>query len=218
MKKIIVSVVIAAIVVYVFGVLIPDLKEKREVAKNEAESANFAKDPALNEQGGQPGGPGAPGMGGPGGPGGGPGRRNPTDQLRNDEGRIEIAKLDASEIPDQFKESLKENLTKADANGDGILSDEEEAELQKFQREAMRARMFDGLKNDDGQYDLAKLSDRMPDPMKDAIRGADADGDGLLNEEELQAAKDALDKLPPPEPRGGGPGGPGMAPPPAPEK
>ncbi|MGN1064088.1 MAG: hypothetical protein ACI4QC_01640, partial [Thermoguttaceae bacterium] len=80
-------------------------------------------------------------------------------------------------------------------------------------RADMMNRMFDSLKNDEGKYDLAKLEEaRMFPPAKEAARNADADGDGFLNDEELQAAKDAVAEQMAQGPGMRGPGGPGGGP------
>ena len=54
----------------------------------------------------------------------------------------------------------------------------------------MLDRAFEALKNDEGAYDLSKLEGaRIFPAVKEAAAEADADGDGFLNAEELDAAK-----------------------------
>ena len=117
-------------------------------------------------------------------------------------------------MPDEFKERMKAELTEADADADGLLNEDEQKALEEIQRANRLNRMFDQLKNDEGQYDLSKLEEaRMFPPMKEAISGADADADGFLSEEELAAAKEAVAEARANGPgpgMGGGPGGPGM--------
>lgn len=205
MKKIALIVVVVAVVVYVFGFLVPNYKEKKLA---QIEQANASATPAEggDEKGSSRmgGGPGGPGMGAP--------RRNPMDDLKNEDGQIVIAKIDEADMPEEFKTSMKENMTEADADADGLLNDEEQAKLREIQNAKRLERTFDSLKNDEGKYDLAKLEEaRMFPAMKETIKGADADG--FLNDEELQAAKTAVAEAMAKGPgmgggRGMGPGGP----------
>ncbi len=81
----------------------------------------------MRNGGGPQGGMGFGGFGGR-----GPGQGNPFDQFKNDQGEIELSKLEDVQLPDQLKQDLKS----ADADNNGVLSEEE---LNKFQEE-MRAR------------------------------------------------------------------------------
>jgi len=191
MKKIIVIVVVVAVVVIVVDFIAPALKEKAEQKRAEQNPAATAATSAD-----APGGPGGPGMGGPGGR-----RGNPMDALKNEEGKVDLSKLADSRMPDEMKETFQ----KADTDGDGLLNEEELKVLEEKMREMRNP--LNRLKNEEGKIDLSKLADaRMPEPMKEAIKKADADADGFLSEEEVKAFQDSMPK----GPGMGGPGGPRM--------
>lgn len=196
MKKVAFIVVVVAVVVYLFGFLIPNLQEQRDA--NDAQ-ANASATPAdMTDDKGQggpdmrgrgPGAPGGPGMGGQ------RGMRISLEELKNEEGFVEIAKLDEMQIPENFKTELKESLTEADANADGLLDEEEQQTYQDNRRAKMIDRMIDALKNEEGQFALSTLekNDAPFSPqLQEFAKQADADADGLLNEDELQVAKDLL--------------------------
>ncbi len=179
MKKIIVIVVVVAVVVIAVDFIAPALKER---AANKSAEQNSAASAASSADA-----PRGPGMGGPGG-----GRRgNPMDALKNEEGKIDLSKLADSRMPDQMKEALQQ----ADADGDGLLNDEEREAAEVKMREMRNP--LNQLKNEEGKIDLSKLADaRMPDPMKEAIQKADADADGFLSEEEVKAFLESMPRGP----------------------
>ena len=209
MKKIIAIIVVVAVVVYVVGFAIPDYQTKKAQERAAGEAGSTQTEGAATGGGGPGGGPGGPG-GGMRGP-----RRNPLDDLKDDAGNIVIAKLDESDMPAEFKDQMKADLTAADADADGLLNEEEQQAYEDVRRARMLDRAFDALKNDEGAYDLSKLEGaRMFPAVKEAAAEADADGDGFLNAEELDAAKalaaEKTANAPGPGGPGGGPGGPGM--------
>ena len=194
MKKIIVIVVVVAVVVIAVDFIAPALKER---AANKSADQNPAASAASSSDA-----PRGPGMGGSGG-----GRRgNPMDALKNEEGKIDLSKLADSRMPDQMKEALQQ----ADADGDGLLNDEEREAAEAKMREMRNP--LNQLKNEEGKIDLSKLADsRMPDPMKEAIQKADADADGFLSEEEVKAFQESMPRGP--RMGGGRPGSNAPAPP-----
>jgi len=196
MKKILLIVVVVAVVVIVVDFVAPALKER---AGNKNSEQNAASVAATSGNA-----PGGSGMGGPGGR-----RGNPMDALKNEEGQVVLSKLEESKMPDDFKTAMKE----ADADGDGLLNEEEQKAFGEKMRE-MRDPL-NQLKNEEGKFDLSKLADaKMRDQTKEAVQKADADGDGFLSEEEVKAFRDSMPRGPgmggPGGPGMGGPGGPGM--------
>lgn len=187
MKKIIAIIVVVAVVVYVVGFAIPDYQTKKAQERAAGEAGSTQTEGAATGGGGPGGGPGGPG-GGMRGP-----RRNPLDDLKDDAGNIVIAKLDESDMPAEFKDQMKADLTAADADADGLLNEEEQQAYEDARRARMLDRAFEALKNDEGAYDLSKLEGaRIFPAVKEAAAEADADGDGFLNAEELAAAKALL--------------------------
>ena len=79
--------------------------------------------------------PAGPGFGGPGGMRGG----NPMDALRDENGNVDLSKLDAN-MP--FAEVFKE----ADQNGDGLLDESEQNALQEQMRERMGRGGYSGIR------------------------------------------------------------------------
>ena len=106
-------------------------------------------------------------------------------------------------------------LEKFDTDKDGKLSDDERQAMRKEMQAMQEKRHAAMLEKYDADKD-GKLSDDEKAVMKkdmDAKRAAilekyDADKDGKLSREEIKAARDAGEELPPPD-MGRGPGGPG---------
>lgn len=69
------------------------------------------------------------GPGGFGGPMGGPGMRGPLSEAMNDKEEIELAKL-----PENMPEKMREELTSADKNKDGVLSKKEQKKVPFLNR------------------------------------------------------------------------------------
>ncbi len=188
MKRIALIVVVVAVVVYVCDFLIPDMKAKRQQEESAAHAVSYDDESELRG--------GRGGMGGERGDRGGMGggMRNPLERLKNEEGMIEIAKLDSMKMMDDArKDEMRELMTASDANADGLLDEEEQKVYEEKNREARLEHMFDPLKDGEDRYVLARLEEvRLFPPVVEAAKNADADGDGYLDAEELQNAKNAV--------------------------
>ncbi|MBQ3388693.1 MAG: hypothetical protein IJG60_05725 [Thermoguttaceae bacterium] len=153
--------------------------------------------------------PGFPGPSGPGGPFAGPrGQGGPFPDPLAD-ARTEDGKIDLSKLPEQMPEPFRKSLTDADTDGDGFLSAEERAASMNRFRDP-----FADARTEDGKLDLSKLPEQMPEPFKQGLIDADADGDGFLSGEEQAASMNRFqgpprrpegrpDGLPPRRGRGG---------------
>ena len=119
--------------------------------------------------------PGFPGPSGPGGPFAGPrGQGGPFPDPLAD-ARTEDGKIDLSKLPEQMPEPFRKSLTDADTDGDGFLSAEERAaSMNRFRDPLADAR------TEDGKLDLSKLPEQMPEPFKQGLSDADADGDDVF--------------------------------------
>ena len=119
---------------------------------------------------------------------------DPIDRLRREDGAIELARIDALETPEEIKTRLRTELADADADSNGLLDDEEEAALTRIRRRLFRDGVFEGLRNNEGRRELAKLNGGpISESVKKAVREADANGNGFLDDEELSTARDAFD-------------------------
>lgn len=163
---------------------------------------------------------------GPGGPGGFPGQPVPTglfaviSESTTEDGSVDLKKLETS---------LTNALAEADTNSDGLLDEEEWRNFSdqgpRFGgpgtsggpgamggRRSMAILMLQGQvaaasQTEDGKIDISKFRAEYTKLLKEA----DTDGNGLLNEEELQAmqekAREAMAASMPAGPGFGGPGG-----------
>lgn len=136
-----------------------------------------------------------------------------------EDGKLDIAKFRA-----EYVRLLKE----ADANKDGFLKEDELQAMQQKamerMQEEMRSRFPNGVgwgfggprqgggpggfmnefKNDKGEIELAKLADsQLPDQIKGELKAADANGDGLLDEDEQTSFQNQMRER---FQNGGGPG------------
>ena len=187
MKNIAIIVIAVAIGVYVFGFLIPDMKEKKMASDSNA--------PAADD---------GPNVGWLAKPDGGP--RHRVD-LKNEEGMIVIAKLDELDMPEEILDEMRTDMKAADADGDGLVNEEEMEILDGITSERRLNRFLDFIKAEDGRYDLSRLEEsRMRQNYKDLLQSADADSDGFLAEDEFLTVKDELVELE----KNGFKGGPGM--------
>ena len=180
--------------------------------------------------GGGPGGPG--GFGAPGG-GFNPNAmramaismllRQVTTEAQTEDGKLDIVK---------FRTEYVKLLKESDANKDGVLNEEELQALQTKARESMgmggpggpgggpgfggRPGGFGGFggpgngqmpdffasaRTEDGKVDLSKLEDG---PMKQGLQEADANDDGFIDEDEMNALQERMRER---FRNGGGPGG-----------
>ncbi len=167
--------------------------------------------PGRGNRGGQNGAPGARG-GFPGTPNGGPGAGAPRAPFFG--GAMTDGKLDLSKLPEQMPQERKDEMKKADKDGDGFLTMEEMRELfpnrgpqggfgqpgfgfgqpgfgqpgfgfgQPGFGGPQRGPFGDAMT--DGKLDLSKLPEQMPQERKDEMKKADKDGDGFLTMEEMR--------------------------------
>ena len=167
--------------------------------------------PGRGNRGGQNGAPGARG-GFPGAPNGGPGAGAPRAPFFG--GAMTDGKLDLSKLPEQMPQERKDEMKKADKDGDGFLTMEEMRELfpnrgpqggfgqpsfgfgqpgfgqpgfgfgQPGFGGPHRGPFGDAMT--DGKLDLSKLPEQMSQERKDEMKKADKDGDGFLTMEEMR--------------------------------
>ena len=167
--------------------------------------------PGRGNRGGQNGAPGARG-GFPGAPNGGPGAGAPRAPFFG--GAMTDGKLDLSKLPEQMPQERKDEMKKADKDGDGFLTMEEMRELfpnrgpqggfgqpsfgfgqpgfgqpgfgfgQPGFGGPQRGPFGDAMT--DGKLDLSKLPEQMSQERKDEMKKADKDGDGFLTMEEMR--------------------------------
>lgn len=144
---------------------------------------------AISAQDAPPEGPGGPdGQGNPQAGPGGPRMRDPFASLRDDKGGVKI---------DNFLKALADDLKKADADKDGILSTEEQRESPMAQAIFRRGgpgsmpgfghgpqNPLASATNDKGEIELAKLPEQMPEQIKKELTDADKDKDGFLSKKE----------------------------------
>ena len=141
--------------------------------------------PGRGNRGGQNGAPGARG-GFPGAPNGGPGAGAPRAPFFG--GAMTDGKLDLSKLPEQMSQERKDEMKKADKDGDGFLTMEEMREL--FPRP--RFRFPDGKKPDFVNDDNAIVIDK----LVEALKACDKNSDGIIDEEEQKAmAETAREKF-----------------------
>jgi len=142
------------------------------------------------------------------------------------DGQIDLAalteELESESEVDPGKERFLENLRAADADGDGYVSQEEfesmepppppaggqggEQTISAEKLAEMQDRLFTELDSDgDGQIDLAELeaeldgagrTDSLQERFLEALKAADADGDGKVTKDEFASMQ------PPPRPTG----------------
>ena len=165
--------------------------------------------PGRGNRGGQNGAPGARG-GFPGAPNGGPGAGAQRAPFFG--GAMTDGKLDLSKLPEQMSQERKDEMKKADKDGDGFLTMEEMRELFPnrgpqggfgqpgfgqpgfgFGQPGFGQPGFGGPQRGpfgdamtDGKLDLSKLPEQMPQERKDEMKKADKDGDGFLTMEEMR--------------------------------
>ena len=162
--------------------------------------------PGRGNRGGQNSAPGARG-GFPGAPNGGPGAGAPRAPFFG--GAMTDGKLDLSKLPEQMPQERKDEMKKADKDGDGFLTMEEMRELfpnrgpqggfgqpsfgfgqpgfgfgQPGFGGPQRGPFGDAMT--DGKLDLSKLPEQMSQERKDEMKKADKDGDGFLTMEEMR--------------------------------
>ena len=141
--------------------------------------------PGRGNRGGQNGAPGARG-GFPGAPNGGPGAGAPRAPFFG--GAMTDGKLDLSKLPEQMPQERKDEMKKADKDGDGFLTMEEMREL--FPRP--RFRFPEGRKPDFVNDDNAIVIDK----LVEALKACDKNSDGIIDEEEQKAmAETAREKF-----------------------
>ena len=121
-----------------------------------------------------------PGRGGPGGSGGPP----PIDQVFERSDANGDGKLTQDELPPQ----VAERIMKADADGDGAVTKEELEQARQAMGGQFADRIFERLdENRDGKLTQDELT-----RFAEKLMEADADGDGAVTKEELQAAREKL--------------------------
>ena len=141
--------------------------------------------PGRGNRGGQNGAPGARG-GFPGAPNGGPGAGAQRAPFFG--GAMTDGKLDLSKLPEQMPQERKDEMKKADKDGDGFLTMEEMREL--FPRP--RFRFPEGRKPDFVNDDNAIVIDK----LVEALKACDKNSDGIIDEEEQKAmAETAREKF-----------------------
>jgi Ca2+-binding EF-hand superfamily protein len=149
--------------------------------------------------------PNLEGMGFPGTPGRPPGDspfgnietmlQRLMSQDRDDDG-----KLSREEIP----EGMRPNLAQSDRNGDGLLDSDE-------LRGALRSRMPQGnpdpaqfaaqmFRRGDANQDGKLTGDEIPPFLRERVETLDTNGDGGLDQQEIQAGMNAMRRGPMPEP------------------
>ncbi|MBQ9875295.1 MAG: hypothetical protein IJM30_12640 [Thermoguttaceae bacterium] len=137
-------------------------------------------------------------------PGGGFHRRpippppDPIKTLKGEDGQIALDSLAdrLAELnwPGEIATELVEILALADADDDGFVSEEEQADIDSIREDRRLEKRLAVLLNDDGQYDLSLLrkAREFSFHTKRAIEKCDADSDGFLDLDELENAKDVL--------------------------
>ncbi|MDD3587800.1 MAG: hypothetical protein PHQ75_11530 [Thermoguttaceae bacterium] len=145
-----------------------------------------------------------------------PAHQRPASPFMNEDGKIDLKKVEASNLPNARKNAFK----KADKDGDGFLDSEEmktvmgrrgarpegergndrardegrnesRAPMARGNKEAQRGGMppfMQNLMTEEGKLDLAKLEKtRMPEEQKTRFKNADKDKDGFLDQDEMRS-------------------------------
>ncbi|MBQ1336732.1 MAG: EF-hand domain-containing protein, partial [Thermoguttaceae bacterium] len=141
--------------------------------------------PGRGNRGGQNGAPGARG-GFPGAPNGGPGAGAPRAPFFG--GAMTDGKLDLSKLPEQMPQERKDEMKKADNDGDGFLTMAEMRELFTRPRFSFPEGRKPDFVNDDNAIVIDKLVE--------ALKACDKNSDGIIDEEEQKAmAETAREKF-----------------------
>jgi len=150
-----------------------------------------------------------------------PANQDSPDKFPKPEFITEDGNIDLSKLPEKMPEPMKENFKKADANNDGIVDQDEMKTLKPvfgprpggpafgapFNGPAFGPRPG-GPRNrpgaepgnfpkpefitEDGNIDLSKLPEKMPEPMKENFKKADANNDGIVDQDEMKTLKPAF--------------------------
>ncbi|MDO4587749.1 MAG: SUMF1/EgtB/PvdO family nonheme iron enzyme [Planctomycetia bacterium] len=101
----------------------------------------------------------------------------------------EDGQIDLSKIPENIPEEMREQWLQADKDGDGFLNQEERQTLFGNRGGFPGGSMFQrpDFMTEDGQIDLSKIPENIPEEMREQWLQADKDGDGFLNQEEQRA-------------------------------
>lgn len=98
----------------------------------------------------------------------------------NGDGTVSVA-----ELPSDLPAPMRERLVAADSNKDGVLSKEELAAAHPKPTFEGFVKRFDA--NQDGKVSVAELPADLPAPFRADLVAADADKDGILSKDEMDA-------------------------------